>query len=164
MIQGAAAMGDELASLRPPQVGGEGADALHDAGAVFAPGRKDGGKTADGGAFKAFRVLDQTGLEGRGSSQLGRDEQPAEVSGEVALYLHCDRAQRRYGASTAAQLQREQLEQRASSPLPGGLHFLLTGWTMYIFLSAARLHETYGRIRLRIFWQQPLARESTFRG
>src|SRR5260221_14301448 len=100
MIQGAAAMGDELASLRPPQVGGERADALHDAGAVFATGRKDGGKTADGGAFKAFRVLDQTGLERGGSSQLGGDEEAAEVSGEGALDLHGDRAQRRQGAST----------------------------------------------------------------
>src|SRR5712691_1345602 len=100
-------MGDELASLCPPQVGGERAHALHDAGAVFATGRKDGGKAADGGAFKPFGVLDQTRFEGGGSSQLGRNEHSAEVSGEVALYLHGDRAQRRYGAPTAAQLQRE---------------------------------------------------------
>src|SRR5260370_17374558 len=111
-------MGDELASLRLPQVGGERTHALHDAGAVFATRRKDGGKTADGGTFKAFGVLDQTRFEGGGSSQLARDEQAAEVSGEGALYLPGDPAQPRHRPSTPPPLPRAHPHPRAHPPPP----------------------------------------------
>src|SRR5260370_33562774 len=109
-------MGDELASLRLPQVGGERTHALRDASAVFATRRKDGGKTADGGTFKAFGGLDQTRFEGGGSSQLAREEQAAEVSGEGAPYHPGDPAHRPHGASPARHPHAEPPAQRAQLP------------------------------------------------
>src|SRR5260370_10979958 len=54
VVQGAAAVCDELASLGAPQVGGERAHALHYASSILAAGRKDGCEAADGWDFQAF--------------------------------------------------------------------------------------------------------------
>ena len=112
MVESAAAVGDELAPLRLTKVGGQGTDTRRDAGAVFAAGGDDRGQACDGGDLKLSRQVAEPRLERLRAQDVRRDEEAAELIGQLAIHLERHRSERRERASAAAQLEDEELEQR----------------------------------------------------